>query len=75
LSKLGVNIKSQEINDIINLKPFVIERLLLKIKDKIIKFGKQLENNPMENVSHLSVILPNQNHKSSENLDKIVYFE
>jgi hypothetical protein len=73
LHKLGVNLKSQEINDIVNLKAFVIERLLLRIKERIMKYGKQLENNPMENVSNVSVILQNQKSIDvSEN--KIVTF-
>jgi hypothetical protein len=66
LKKLGINLKKQDIDDIIALKPMAVEKLLIRVKDRVNKFGKQLENNPMENATNLSQMLQNPNNRSEE---------
>jgi hypothetical protein len=47
-------LNKNDIEDIVALKPMVIEKLLMKVKTNIDKYGTALNNNPSENIANIS---------------------
>jgi hypothetical protein len=54
LKKIGIKLNKNDIEDIVALKPMVIEKLLMKVKSNVEKYGAALNSNPSENVANIS---------------------